>query len=391
MTETDAVFSWLANRDFAGFDPYDGLTSPLISRGPLGASRAIRLAWIQFFKRNPLNLRRLVGIRPQTNPKTIGLVLTGLSYRPASIAELRQLADSLIARLREMRSKNSTGWGYPFAWQNRHFYAPANTPNAVCTTFVTNGLLDYADAADVSAARELAGEAAEFLLDELPHADVRDGIAFRYTPLDTSVVHNVNLLVAACLARLHASGLAGPRALDLAMRAARASIAAQHFDGSWSYGESAVQRWVDSFHTGYNLVALQQLEAITGDTAVARARRLGYEYFRARCVDADGAIRYFDVSRFPLDTHSAAQAIVTFLRAQDMDDDALRMSQRVRTRMLQLLRKGPGEYAYRRARWWTNGIVYARWTQAWVFRALAELDSHIAPLPSQAFGSTIKG
>ena len=46
----------------AGYDPYDGLNSRLFQSLPLKQSRAARLAWIQFHKRSPVNLRPLVSV-----------------------------------------------------------------------------------------------------------------------------------------------------------------------------------------------------------------------------------------------------------------------------------------------------------------------------------------
>ena len=36
-------------------------------------------------------------------------------------------------------------------------------------------------------------------------------------------------------------------------------LQSQQPDGSWFYGELATQRWIDNFHTGYNLRALQSI------------------------------------------------------------------------------------------------------------------------------------
>ena len=45
--------------NYKGWDPYDGLNSKLFQATPLKKSGFARLLWIQIFKRNPVNLRRL--------------------------------------------------------------------------------------------------------------------------------------------------------------------------------------------------------------------------------------------------------------------------------------------------------------------------------------------
>ena len=58
--------------NFKGWDPYDGLNSWVIQKTLLGKLRVFRLAWIQLFKRNPINLRPLFGIKKDYNPKGLG-------------------------------------------------------------------------------------------------------------------------------------------------------------------------------------------------------------------------------------------------------------------------------------------------------------------------------
>ena len=62
---------------FKGWDPYDGLNSWVIQKTPLGKSSFFRLAWIQLFKRNPINFRKIVGIKKGFNSKGLGLFLIG--------------------------------------------------------------------------------------------------------------------------------------------------------------------------------------------------------------------------------------------------------------------------------------------------------------------------
>src|SRR5688572_17894446 len=74
---------------FKGYDPYDGLNSRLFQAMPIiPRLKFTRLVWIQFFKRSPLNLRKLVGVRKEENPKAMGLFLS--SYCQLFKADPRQ-------------------------------------------------------------------------------------------------------------------------------------------------------------------------------------------------------------------------------------------------------------------------------------------------------------
>ena len=65
---------------FAGFDPFDGLNSSLLKAIPvLPNLKHFRLAWIQFFKRSPVNFRTITGIKKEFNPKAMGLFLSSYS------------------------------------------------------------------------------------------------------------------------------------------------------------------------------------------------------------------------------------------------------------------------------------------------------------------------
>ena len=79
---------------------------------------------------------------------------------------------------------------------------------------------------------------------------------FSYTPIDHTAVHNANLLGASLLIRLYK--ITGEEKLRRAALASLAySMKYQHDDGSWYYAETAMQSWIDSFHTGFNLEAVR--------------------------------------------------------------------------------------------------------------------------------------
>ena len=70
------LYAYCDAEQYKGYDPYDGLNSTFFQSLPLiPKSSLFRLVWIQFFKRSPLNLRKLVGIKKDYNPKALGLFL----------------------------------------------------------------------------------------------------------------------------------------------------------------------------------------------------------------------------------------------------------------------------------------------------------------------------
>ena len=120
---------------FKGIDPFDGLNSPIISNTFLGRSRILRLLWIQFFKRNPINFRKVVLIRSGYNPQALGLFLSTYCrlYKEFKREEDLQAIEFLLSKIDELKLEGYSGacWGYNFNWQARAIYQPKNTPMIV--------------------------------------------------------------------------------------------------------------------------------------------------------------------------------------------------------------------------------------------------------------------
>ena len=112
--------------NFKGWDPYDGLNSKVFKFFKLDKVKFFRLAWIQLFKRNPINLREVFLIEKDYNPKGLGLFLSGycnlysIEKKDEYLNHITFLADKLI----ELQSKGYSGscWGYNFDWQSRAFF-----------------------------------------------------------------------------------------------------------------------------------------------------------------------------------------------------------------------------------------------------------------------------
>ena len=75
----DGLLDYCKSQGFKGWDPYDGLNSKVFKGIGLYKVAFFRLAWMQLFKRNPINLRRLLLVPKGYNPKGIGLFLSAYS------------------------------------------------------------------------------------------------------------------------------------------------------------------------------------------------------------------------------------------------------------------------------------------------------------------------
>ncbi|MFY9611818.1 MAG: hypothetical protein WAU45_24795, partial [Blastocatellia bacterium] len=333
------------NEGWAGYDPYDALNSPLIKALALN-SKTLRTVATQLNKRSPVNFRSLLGIRKELNPKGLALAARALimlsrgkGRDPLARVELSAAAELageletdityLLSKLDELRSGAyaEACWGYNFDWQSRAFFAPRGTPNVVSTVTAAHAFLDWHEATADERAFETACGSCRFLLDRVNRANDGDAFCFSYTPLDHSRVHNVNLLAAELLARMFAKD-GREEYRDAAMSALRYTAARQREDGSWRYGEDRSQEWIDSFHTGFVLVSLKNIGAYLGLTDLQDLLGAGYEFYTNRFFLADSTPGYYHDRLYPVDVHSAAQAIITFVEMTDLMPNARQMADR---------------------------------------------------------------
>jgi len=371
--------AWLESAGFAGYDPYDALTSPLLRPAAL-LGRRPAAALVHVLRLCPINLRPLLGIHRRRYAKAIGVLLGTyarkyrLGHEPRHLQTMCELRRWLEEHA--IRSYGGLGWGYEFPWPNRSFFAPPGTPTVVNTSFVACAMLDAYQATGDASYLANAQLAAEFVLRGLRRIGSDDSFSFSYTPLDRRAVHNANLLGAALLARTYAE--TGDKECRRAAEGAlRFTLERQCPDGSWPYGEAPNDRWVDGLHTGYVLCALADcIDSLNREDLLPALRR-GYQYYAQHLIEADGTAHYSDRSPYPLDAHTFAQAIITHLRLAFLDPALIERAAHIAARAVRLFQRSDGAMGYQINRRYAIRIPYIRWSLAWMQRALVELQSRI--------------
>ena len=367
----EEMLSIIESKNYAGYDPYDALNSPLLKLIS-SKSKYLRIVFTQFLRRCPVNLRPLLGVKKGHNPKGTGLFLWGYSMLYALTKETRYLekVDYLIDLLERLRSYGYSGscWGYNFDWQSRTFMRPAGTPTIVNTSFIGHALLDCFEMTGKQKALNMAIPIKDFILNDLHRTTLNGTFCFSYTPIDTETVHNANLLGASILARL-SSYCNDDRLTQAALESLEYSMRHQRDDGSWYYADTNVQRWIDSFHTGFNLQAIRYILDIGLAPEHCSAYRKGVKYYVENFFLEDGTPKYYHDRTYPIDIHSPAQAICFFCRE---GGEYQGLTDRIINWMLQNMYSGRGFFYFRKGRHLTNRIQYMRWSQAWAFHALTE-------------------
>ena len=391
QTSYDELFSWCRQHDFAGHDPFDALNSRLFNATPLAQSRNARFIWTQLVKRSPADVRALIGVPAERNAKGIALFALAqiANYRRIKTKEAAESVHEFLSWLMAMRVDGYSGaaWAYNFDWQSRNFFASRNTPTIVPTAFAARALVEGArvltavrqDEQDL--AQDLqndylraARSVCDFILKDLPRSvETQSEVCFSYAPLSDTRIFNASLLAAEVLASVgQATG--ETELLELAERATRYVVNNQQSDGSWSYGTDPKQAWKDNFHTAYLLFSLKRIIDLTPPLQEFQsALERGYQFWKSHFFLAEGWPKYYDDEPYPVDTHAAAAAIVTFLECRELDRDAPQLAQNVATWTIQNLRDRRGFFYYQKRRFYTVRKPYMRWTQAWMLYALGRL------------------
>jgi hypothetical protein len=377
--------SYCESQDFAGWDPYDGLNSRVFKATPFKHWDLARLAWIQGFKRSPVNFRKLLLVPKEHNAKGIGLFLSGYanlfrfqqeSGRElfGSQADLRQKINYLADLLISLQSRGYSGacWGYNFDWQARGgLFFPANTPTVVATSFCASALFSAYEMTRKKDWLDTALSSARFVLADLKRAPKKQGFLFSYAPLDgNNTVYNASLLGSKLLSCCY-HYTRDENLKTAARESVLACVNAQRPDGSWVYGERPTQNWIDSFHTGYNLEALQMYQDLSGDFSFKPNIEKGFLFYIQHFFLEDGTPRYYHDRTFPIDIHCPAQLFAT-LRRLNRFDEHKKLAEKVMQWTIENMQNPRGYFYYQLKKGVSSRISYMRWSNAFMFYAMTE-------------------
>lgn len=379
---TETILTSVRNDQYCGFDPFDGLNSRLFQRTPFYKSEWLRLAWLQLHKRSTINLRQLVGIPKKRNPKGIGLFILGLLEDYSRTRNIQYLEDAIALGdwlLTQQSDKNTwqhACWGYHFDWQARAFYVPTGKPNIITTVYVSRALYALGEATGNPLYTTTALDSANFILQTLyTKHDGRE--FFAYIPGETTFVHNASLWGAAWIAFV-ADKTGNIEMAQLAKRITQQSVDEQNHDGSWVYGTRHHHQFIDGFHTGYNLEALNLIKQHLNTNAFNPAIERGFEFYKLHFFEADGTAKYYHNTAYPLDMHSVAQAIITLFKVGGEKADFELIEKIIAWSIANMYLPEKGHFCYQKTAFMTNKINYTRWTQAWSYFAFAYYNRVLA-------------
>jgi hypothetical protein len=364
---------YIEAEEFKGYDPYDTLTSPIPFHVFTRYGQAIAT---QIQKRNPFNIRPLLGIKKEYNPKGMGLLLHGYVLLQNNFPEkdFSKQIHFIYNWLRNNQSKGfgSACWGYNFGWANPEKYLPPFAPTIVATSFIASGIYEYYKLTKDESAKGLLISIGNFILNDLPVSETKDGICFSYSPFMKDCCYNASLLGAETLARIYS--LTGNEQLkQKAISAVDFVIAQQHADGHWEYKidlSTGKERHQVDFHQGYVIDSIRNVNryAALNNNAWQKATDKGLQFYREQQFFAEGRSKWRLPKIYPVEIHNQSQGIITFAS----DPSYVDFAGTVLNWTLDNMQDEKGYFYYRKLKYYTNKISFMRWSNAWMFLAMAQ-------------------
>jgi hypothetical protein len=377
-TSIDDLRFWVERHDYKGYEPFDALLSPLRVLA-LGKPIAERIL-IQSVRQCPVNLRPRIGIRPHESSMGRGCMAAGYlsMYRSTGANEYRIRAEECLEWLINNRSpySNEHTWGHHFDWVSRAGPHPKYMPTIVWTSLIGHSFMDAYELLGNPDYMEVAASISRWIL-SLPREATEKGTCISYVSFRQDSIHNSNMLGASILARYGA--VAGDReCIDVAREAMVYSCTRQLPDYAWYYGEDSMHRWIDSFHTAYNLDSLKCYLENTQSEEFRDSLVNGYGYYKRTFFDQRGLPRYYHNRTYPVDIQCASQAVTTLANFADFDSDSLQLACQVSRWTVENMQDPKGYFYYRKLPGCKIRIPMFHWGQATMFKGLALLYSVIS-------------
>ena len=367
-----SVQRWVEAANYKGYEPFDGLSSPLrrMTFGNLFAQRVLQ----QIVRQSPLNLRPLLQIKPLDSTKGRGMMALGylLLFKSTGDPDAKEKAIACLDWLDEHKSpkfqKHSWANYFDFASRGGIYYKDDSI--IVWSSMIGQAYLEAFEQLQDERFLKIARSTCDWIL-SLPREKTTTGDCISYYAHGQESIHNANMLGAAVLARA-AKHTGNQEYLDVARSAITYSCSRMREDGSWWYAEEPKFRWIDNFHTGYNLDSLKCYIDCSGDATFKDHLRRGFEFFKHNFFESSGRPKYYHSRAYPIDIQCASQAIDTLAYFAEEDRESLALGAKV-ARWTIVNMQGPRGYFYYRR--YPSGVTartpMLHWGQATMFKALA--------------------
>ncbi len=380
--------NYCEQEQFKGWDVSDGIESPILCKTFLGKSAFCRFVFQQLTGHRLafFNIRPLLFVPKLYNAKGIALFLNGYCNlydlldagveidesvtKEVCFNKIHELAELLIS----LRSKgiNHYGWGYPIAWQGRtSFYFPSHTPTVVASSFAVDALFHAFEVTKMERYKSIALDTAEFILNDLHRTKCNSGFLFSYSPFPgNDKVFNASLLGGRVLVQCYKYS-DKKEYLEVAKECIDTCANEQRADGSWVYGMDSFQNWIDNFHTGYNLEAIQEYQNVSQDMTYSDVLKKGIRFMLENHFDSNGVPKYYHHKQYPIDIHCCGEIFVVLYKLGVFKENENLVDGVYLWTIENMFDRKRGYFYFQKRSWITNKTPLMRWSEAFMFNALS--------------------
>jgi hypothetical protein len=392
---------WVEKNGWNGYDPYDIKGNPnyrllyrYLSESGSPTIKIIKIAIENSEVICPLLMRKIFRVQKQVNPKGMGLFARAYIdlYKSTNVKKYQDKAKHIFDWLRENPSKGYSGlcWGYPFDWQSYHFL-PKATPSSVVSACIGDAFFGYYRVFRNRRYLDICQRICNFFINDLNVDYIsKDKICFSYTPIDKHHVHNANLFAAEFLIRI-GNEIGSKKYIDLGKKALNYTLCEQNQDGSFYYFGSQDEtlynlseeelRRIDHYHTGFVLRSLSSIYKTIQDKNLFYRIQKCYRHYSQNLFENKTIPKFTPDSKYPINIHSCAEAILCMSTLCDLFPDALEHAQNVFLWTKSNMQNKEGWFIYMiinmKGIKWKVRIPYIRWGQAWMLRALSQYYSSL--------------
>lgn len=370
---------WVEDHNYKGYDPADGLSSYLrpLTFGNLFLDRLLQ----QLIWRSPINIRPILGVKPQASFIARGYMAWGYltRYKTTNDENYKRKAIDCLEWL-----KTNKAPGYEdYSWGKTHDFASRGgrqgkyEPITIWTSLIGFAFLEAYEITKDKKHLDVAESICNWIL-KIPRNKTSSGFCINYTPKDdgSSTIHNQNMVAAAMLAKTYKySG--NKMLLEVSSEAMKYTCTRQQPDGSWFYGEAPTWHWIDNFHTGYNLDALKCYMESTGDNTYQNNLKIGFNFYKNYFFEPTGRPKYYHNRAYPIDSQCISQSIETLANFADYNPQSLPLAKKVAEWAINNMQDKTGYFYYAQYPMYKLKVPLIHWAQGTTYRALALLLTKI--------------
>lgn len=369
--------TWVETHDYKAYEPFDGLSSSFrpLTFGNLFLDRLL----LQLIRQSPVNLRPLLGVTPLESTKGRGYMAGGYlaMFHRTGDPVYKEKAISCLEWL--IRNKapgyEHHSWANHFDFAARGGLYSRNEPIIVWTALIGQAFLDAYEILGAERYLEIARSVCEWIM-ELPREETCEGTCISYIATRKSSIHNSNMLGGAMLSRT-GKMIGNAVYMKVARGAMVYSCTRQLPDGAWNYGEAPYHRWIDNFHTGYNLDSLKCYIESSGDEEFRKNLVKGFTYYKDTFFEENGRPKYYSNRTYPVDSQCISQSIETLSNFSDLDESALPLGCKVARWAIRNMQDKDGHFYYRQYPLIKAKTPMLHWAQATTYKGLTSLYANL--------------